>query len=122
MLNRKNSSRNSRSKKSRASSSAARPSSSESRSSMRSTTRASCNKSAPSAKQITKRIVNTKRHTTGYVVAGKTYDLRRTADRSSLLRLSKDGQIKGVHVVGRHIQSLPGNRRLSSLETEVRRD
>lgn len=63
--------------------------------------------------QITTRITNVKRHTTGYVIGGKTYSVSET------LRLASRGQIRNVRVVGNHIQSVSGARRLSELPTKV---
>lgn len=65
--------------------------------------------------RITKRVVSTKRHTQGYMIDGKFVS---TAEAR---RLASQGRISGVRVVGRHIQSQQGRRRLSDLPTEVRR-
>lgn len=63
--------------------------------------------------KISRRIVNTKRHTTGYVISGQTYSV------AAARRLVEQGQISGVRVVGRHIQSEPGRRRLAELPATV---
>lgn len=71
--------------------------------------------------KVSRRIVNTKRHTVGYVVGGKTYDLRKKAQRASLLELGRSNRISGVRVVGQHLQAVPGRRRLAELPTKVER-
>ena len=69
--------------------------------------------STASALRITKRVVNVRRHTTGYVIGGKRHTVLGT------LKLAKAGRISGVQVVGRHIQAVPGRRRLTDLPTEI---
>ncbi len=61
------------------------------------------------AQRITRRIVNTKRHTTGYVVGGQN----RTVPQ--VRNLAAQGQVAGVRVVGQHIQSTKGRKNLLSL-------
>lgn len=66
--------------------------------------------------RISKRIVNTKRHTQGYMIGG------RFVSTNEARRLAAQGRISGVRVVGGHIQSVNGSkRRLSDLPTEVRK-
>lgn len=66
--------------------------------------------------RISKRIVNTKRHTQGYMIGS------RFVSTNEARRLATQGRISGVRVVGGHIQSVNGSkRRLSDLPTEVRR-
>ena len=71
--------------------------------------------------KVSRRIVNTKRHTIGYIVGGKTYDLRKKNQRASLLELGRSNRISGVRVVGKHLQAVPGRRRLASLPMRVER-
>jgi hypothetical protein len=59
--------------------------------------------------RLTKRVVNGKRHTTGYM-AGKRF-----IPVSEATRMAKDGLIRGVMAVGGHIQSSPGQSRLTDL-------
>lgn len=63
--------------------------------------------------RVTKRVVNTKRHTIGYVAKKKFYTT------SQITRMAKRGQVAGVRVVGNHIQAPPGARRLIDLPVEV---
>ena len=63
---------------------------------------------------ISKRIVNTKRHTVGYVINGKEYTVRKAA------QLAGQGRIRGARRVGNHIQATTNKKRLSSLRTVVR--
>jgi hypothetical protein len=63
--------------------------------------------------RITRRLVNTKRHTTGYVIGGKKTSVPQAR------RLASQGRLANVRVVGRHIQSVPGKTRLSDLPTTV---
>ncbi len=65
--------------------------------------------------KITRRVVNTKRHTTGYVVGGQVYSVAQTRT------LAQRGRVVNVRVVGRHIQSLPGKQRLSDLPILLRK-
>jgi hypothetical protein len=64
-------------------------------------------------KKISKRIVSRKRHTVAYIVGGKRQTVRQT------VQLAKKGEIMNVHVVGRHVQSIPGNNRLMDLPYAV---
>lgn len=59
--------------------------------------------------RIAKRIVNSKRHTTGYVIDGKNISV------PDVTRLARKNRVHGVHVVGNHIQSMSGRRPLLSL-------
>jgi hypothetical protein len=72
-------------------------------------------KSGNAAKQvsITKRFVNTKRHTIAYVVGGKRLSVRKTAE------LAGQGRISGVRRVGNHVQSQANRRSLTNLPTTV---
>lgn len=63
--------------------------------------------------RITKRVMNTKRHTVGYMINGQ---FRNVAEAT---KLASKGTISGVRVVGNHIQSAQGRRRLSDLPTTV---
>ncbi len=65
--------------------------------------------------RISKRVVNTKRHTTGYMISGKFHSVREAK------RLATQGRIQGVRVVGNHIQAENGRKLLSSLPTTVRK-
>ena len=65
--------------------------------------------------RLSKRVVNTKRHTIGYMAAKKFYST------SQIMRMAKKGEVAGVRVVGNHIQAPPGARRLIDLPTEVQR-
>jgi hypothetical protein len=64
--------------------------------------------------RLTKRVVNTKRHTIGYKAAKEFYST------SQITRMAKKGEVAGVRVVGNHIQTPPGaRRRLVDLPTEI---
>jgi len=63
--------------------------------------------------RITRRLVNVRRHTTGYIIGGKRHSVLATS------KLAKAGRISGVQVVGNHVQAIPGRRRLTDLPTEV---
>lgn len=65
--------------------------------------------------RISKRVVNTKRHTVGYMAAKKFYSTHQ------ITRMARKGEVAGVRVVGNHIQAPPGARRLIDLPTEVQR-
>ena len=60
-------------------------------------------------KRATRRIVNTKRHTTGYVVGGEQLSVAQART------MARRGQIANVRVVGKHIQAVPGKQRLTDL-------
>lgn len=77
----------------------------------RGTTTASRNKL-----RITRRVVNTKRHTIGYIAKQRFYSI------PQITRLAKTGAVAGVRVVGNHIQAPPGARRLIDLPTDVHPD
>jgi hypothetical protein len=65
--------------------------------------------------RLTKRVVNTKRHTIGYKASKDFYST------SQITRMAKKGEVAGVRVVGNHIQTPPGaRRRLIDLPTEIR--
>lgn len=55
------------------------------------------------ALKITRRLVNSKRHTTGYVIGGKKTTV------PAARQLALQGRLSNVRVVGRHIQGVPGN-------------
>lgn len=63
--------------------------------------------------KITCRIVDIRRHTKGYVAGGKKYTV------AQIRKLAKSGRVRGVQVVGNHIQSLPGEKRLTDLPAKV---
>lgn len=63
--------------------------------------------------KVTSRIVNVRRHTTHYVAGGKKYSV------SQIRNLAAKGRVKGVQVVGNHIQAVPGAKRLTDLPTKV---
>jgi len=63
--------------------------------------------------KVTSRIVDVRRHTKGYVAGGKKYTV------AQIRKLAKSGRVKGVQVVGNHIQALPGQKRLTDLPTKV---
>ena len=63
--------------------------------------------------RITKRLVNVRRHTTGYIIGGK----RHTVIQAS--KLAKAGRLPNVQVVGNHIQAMPGSRRLTDLTMQI---
>jgi len=65
--------------------------------------------------KVTSRIVNVRRHTTGYIVGGQQYSVSQT------LQMAKAGKISGVQVVGDHIQAQRGARKLSDLPTRIER-
>ena len=62
-------------------------------------------------KRISRRIVNTKRHTTHYVIGGEQVPVLKA--RQMTLR----GELAGVRVVGSHIQAKVGCNPLYSLPT-----
>lgn len=51
--------------------------------------------------RVTHRITNVKKHTLGYKIDGKE------CRRSTAVGLARKGRLRGIHVVGTHIQSLP---------------
>lgn len=53
------------------------------------------------AYKVTRRYVNTKRHTLAYQIAGKK------VSRQQATKMAREGQLSGVVAVGNHIQSLP---------------
>ena len=63
--------------------------------------------------RITSRVVDVRRHTKGYVVGGKKYSV------SQMRNLAAKGRVRGVQVVGNHIQAVPGTRRLTDLPMKV---
>jgi len=75
---------------------------------------ASKKRAGNSLKRITKRIVNTKRHTTGYMVSGEVLSVAKTR------QLATRGQIAGVRVVGKHVQAENGRKRLGDLPQLVK--
>lgn len=62
---------------------------------------------------VTSRIVDVRRHTTGYMAGGRKY----TVDQ--IRNMAAKGRVKGVQVVGNHIQALPGKKRLIDLPTKI---
>lgn len=79
------------------------------------------NKKRQAALKVTRRIVNSKRHTIGYVVGDKSYSLENTPQRNNLLSMARNGRITGVRVVGDHLQAIPGRRKLSTLPQTISR-
>lgn len=69
--------------------------------------------SATKKQRISRRVVNTKRHTTGYVVGGKTISVDRAR------KMASRGQLAGVRVVGDHIQANLGCKPLYDLPTKI---
>jgi len=65
-------------------------------------------------KRATQRIVNSRRHTTGYVVGGEKISVAQART------LAKRGRIANVRVVGQHIQAVPGKQRLTDLPTVLK--
>ena len=63
--------------------------------------------------KITSRIVDIRRHTTGYVAGGKKYSV------SQIRNMASKGRIRGVQVVGNHVQAVPGQKRLTDLPTKI---
>jgi hypothetical protein len=64
--------------------------------------------------RISRRIVNVKRHTLGYVVNGKSMTVRQVT------QLASRGKVAGVQVVGNHVQARPGCRRLTRLPITIK--
>ncbi len=71
-------------------------------------------KTGPTQK-ITKRIVDVRRHTQGYIVGGQEMSVPQA------LKMAAAGRLRGVQVVGQHIQSLPGKKRLSELPMMIKK-
>ena len=67
------------------------------------------------SRRITSRVVDTKRHTTGYVIGKRTYSV------SQVRNMAAKNEVFGVRVVGQHIQALQGRKRLSDLPVVIRR-
>ena len=63
--------------------------------------------------RITSRFVDVRRHTVGYVAGGRKYSV------NQIRNMAAKGRIKGVQVVGNHVQSVPGGKRLTDLPTKV---
>ncbi len=63
--------------------------------------------------RITKRLVNVRRHTKGYIVGGKKCTVAQTRN------MAATGRISGVQVVGNHIQAKPGKSRLTDLPMQI---
>ena len=63
--------------------------------------------------KVTKRIVDVRRHTTGYVVGGKMQTV------AQVRKLAENGRVRGVQVVGNHIQAMPGQPRLTDLPMKI---
>ena len=65
--------------------------------------------------RISRRIVNSKRHTQGFVINGKSYS------RAAAVKMARKGQLAGVQVVGNHLQATPGaSRRLTDLPVDLK--
>lgn len=65
-------------------------------------------------KRITRRVVNSKRHTTHYVISGRRISV------GYAVRMARQGRLAGVRVVGNHIQAAPGCRPLNLLPTTIK--
>ncbi len=65
--------------------------------------------------RVTRRVVNSKRHTQGYMIGGQFYTV---PDSTNLVAR---GRVSGVRVVGNHIQAESGRKRLSDLPTTVQK-
>lgn len=65
--------------------------------------------------RITRRVTNVRRHTQGYIINGRFYNVRQARS------LARDGTLANVRVVGNHIQATNGSRRLGDLPVDVRR-
>lgn len=63
--------------------------------------------------KITRRFVNTKRHTVGYFVGGQ----RRTVAQTT--KLASQGLISNARVVGKHVQAAVGATPLYDLPSKV---
>ena len=63
--------------------------------------------------RISRRVVNTRRHTRGYIAGGDFFTVPR------ITRLAREGVVFGVRVVGRHIQCTTGRRPLTDLPVDV---
>lgn len=63
--------------------------------------------------KVTSRIVDVRRHTKGYIVGGKKHTV------AQVRKLVASGRVKGVQVVGNHIQALPGQPRLTDLPMKI---
>ena len=70
---------------------------------------------ASSAKgmKVTSRIVDVRRHTKGYIAGGKRHTV------AQIRKLAKSGRVRGVQVVGNHIQAVPGQPRLTDLPMKI---
>lgn len=66
--------------------------------------------------RISRRLVSTKRHTTGYVINGRAYSVQEAT------KLARNGRVAGVRVVGNHIQADKGRRRLIDLPQQIEYD
>ncbi len=63
--------------------------------------------------RLTRRIVDVRRHTKGYIAGGKEYSV------AQIRKLVAGGRVSGVQVVGKHIQAMPGRRRLTDLPMKI---
>ena len=63
--------------------------------------------------RITSRVVDVRRHTKGYISGGRKYSV------SQMRNLAAKGRVRGVQVVGNHIQATPGAKRLTDLPMKV---
>lgn len=108
-----NNSNSNRSNTTKRSSQSSAQSSSQSASRNTSSKKAKAGSATAATMQITSRVTNIKRHTTGYVINGKIVSVE------AAKKMAARGQIKGVRVVGDHIQAMTGARRLSELPVKV---
>ena len=65
-------------------------------------------------KRVTRRIVNSRGHTAGYVISGKTVSVEES------VRMAAEGMLTGVRCVGRHLQAIPGCPPLANLPVTKR--
>ena len=63
--------------------------------------------------KITSRLVDVRRHTRGYMAGTRKYTV------SQIRKIAQGGGVRGVQVVGNHIQALPGQPRLTDLPMKV---
>jgi len=66
------------------------------------------------SQRISKRVVSKKRHTVGYMIGDKQVSVAQARN------LAQRGNLSGVQVVGRHIQSVPGKTRLTDLPIVIK--
>ena len=62
---------------------------------------------------LTSRLVNVRRHTIGYMAGSNRYTI------AQVRKLASSGRVRGVRVVGKHVQAEVGTRRLTDLPMKV---